>query len=453
MTATPKLELPLLAAAQAQKHVTHNEALMALDALVHLSLKSRTELAPPPDPEDQSAYLVPDGAGGGFAGQDGRIATYIDGQWLFRTPRAGWLAFVESESAALVCNGTGWQPLGEGGGGATPALLGINTVADTTTRFAVAAEASLFTGDTGDHRLKINRSSSNDTASMLFQTGFSAVAEFGLTGDSALHLRHSADGSNFDDAMVVDTVSGQVAFPAVSGAVGGDYLINGDFSINQRGFAGGALADGNFGFDRWKAVGASSLSLSGGSLTLASGKIRQVIEAPELAGETVVVSLDDPTGDIAVELGSASGTIPAGSGRQAVRLTLGGGDSGNVALSLSAVAGSVGFARVKLELAPVASRWRSRRAGEELFLCQRYYRILTFNLSTGSGSGTQSYSLPITPPMAYTPSATRVGNVVSNGETGTTQIVSTEVNNSSTFGVYNSGTGVVGGKYLLEAEL
>ena len=426
---------------------------MALDALVHLSLKSRTELTPPAEPEEQSSYFVPDDAGGGFAGQDRRIATYIDGQWLFRSPRAGWMAFVESESAALVWNGTGWQPLGGGGGAGTPATLGVNAVADTTTRFSVAAEASLFSSETADHRLKINRSSSTDTASILFQTGLSAAAEFGLTGDSALRLRHSADGSSFDDAMVVDTVSGQVAFPAVSGAVGGDYLINGDFSINQRGFAGGALSDGSFGFDRWKAVGAANLSLSGGILTLASGKIRQVIEAPELAGETVVVSLDNPTGAIAVELGSAGGTIPAGSGRQSVRLTLGAGDSGNVPLSLSAVAGSVGFARVKLELAPAASRWRSRRAGEELFLCQRYYRILTFNLSTGSGSGTQSYSLPITPPMAYTPSATRVGNAVSAGETGTAQIVSTVVNDRQTFGVYNAGTGVIGGVFELLAEL
>lgn len=451
MTATPKLDLPLLAAAQAQKHVTHNEALMALDALVHLSLKSRTELTPPAEPEEQASYFVPDGAGGGFSGQSGRIATFSDGQWLFRTPRAGWLAFVESESAALIWNGTDWQSFG--GGGGTPALLGINAVADTTTRFSVAADASLFSSETADHRLKINRASAADTASVLFQTGFSAAAEFGLTGDAALRLRHSADGNSFDDAMVVDTVSGQVAFPAISGAVGGDYLINGDFTINQRDFPGGVLADGNFGFDRWKAVGGANLTLSGEVLTLASGKIRQVIESPDLAGESVVISLDDPTGAISVELGSASGTIPAGSGRQSLRLTLGGGDNGNVALSLSAVSGSVGFARVKLELAPAASRWRSRRAGEELFLCQRYYRILTFNLSTGSGSGTQSYSLPISPPMAYTPNAIRVGNVLSGGETGTVQVVSTEANNSSTFGVYNNGTGVVGGKFLLEAEI
>ncbi|MFL5315232.1 MAG: DUF2793 domain-containing protein, partial [Microvirga sp.] len=31
MTTTPHLALPLIAAAQAQKHVTHNEALFAVD--------------------------------------------------------------------------------------------------------------------------------------------------------------------------------------------------------------------------------------------------------------------------------------------------------------------------------------------------------------------------------------------------------------------------------------
>lgn len=42
MTETPRLGLPLMAAAQAQKHVTHNEALMLVDALVLSPLKFRT---------------------------------------------------------------------------------------------------------------------------------------------------------------------------------------------------------------------------------------------------------------------------------------------------------------------------------------------------------------------------------------------------------------------------
>ena len=41
MTDTPCLGLPQIEAAQAQKHVTHNEALALLDVLVQLAVKSR----------------------------------------------------------------------------------------------------------------------------------------------------------------------------------------------------------------------------------------------------------------------------------------------------------------------------------------------------------------------------------------------------------------------------
>ena len=43
MDQTPNLKLPYIMPSQAQKHVTHNEALRFLDAVVHLSVKSRTQ--------------------------------------------------------------------------------------------------------------------------------------------------------------------------------------------------------------------------------------------------------------------------------------------------------------------------------------------------------------------------------------------------------------------------
>ena len=47
---TIHLGLPYLLAAQAQKHVTHNEALRLLDAMVQLSVLDRTRTAPPGQP-------------------------------------------------------------------------------------------------------------------------------------------------------------------------------------------------------------------------------------------------------------------------------------------------------------------------------------------------------------------------------------------------------------------
>ena len=50
MANTTHLQLPLLAAAQAQKHVTYNEAIQRLDGLVQLSVKDRDLISPPGSP-------------------------------------------------------------------------------------------------------------------------------------------------------------------------------------------------------------------------------------------------------------------------------------------------------------------------------------------------------------------------------------------------------------------
>ena len=52
MDSTPNLDLPYIAAAQAQKHVTHNEAIRALDAIVQLAVLDRDLAAPPASPGD-----------------------------------------------------------------------------------------------------------------------------------------------------------------------------------------------------------------------------------------------------------------------------------------------------------------------------------------------------------------------------------------------------------------
>lgn len=108
MSETPRFNLPLLAAAQAQKHVTHNEALVRIDRLMHLDLLSRSTMAPASLTEGD-AYLVPGGAGGLWSGADGQIAFFDAGGWSFVAPRAGMTAFIQDEAAFLVHDGTGWQ--------------------------------------------------------------------------------------------------------------------------------------------------------------------------------------------------------------------------------------------------------------------------------------------------------------------------------------------------------
>lgn len=86
METTPHLKMPYILPSQAQKHVTHNEALRYLDALLHLSVLSRQQVSPPILPEEGSRYLVPAGATDLWGGQDGEIAAFMDGEWFF-SPR------------------------------------------------------------------------------------------------------------------------------------------------------------------------------------------------------------------------------------------------------------------------------------------------------------------------------------------------------------------------------
>ncbi len=79
MTRTPNLNLPYLDAAQAQKHVTHNDALRILDALVQPAVLSRVLTTPPGTPAEGDRYIVAASATGAWVGQDGKVAAWQDG--------------------------------------------------------------------------------------------------------------------------------------------------------------------------------------------------------------------------------------------------------------------------------------------------------------------------------------------------------------------------------------
>ena len=213
MSDTPLLGLPLLAAAQAQKHITHNEALLLIDAAIQLSVIARGLAIPPESAPDGARYLVGANASGGWAGAEGRIAIAQAGGWVFLTPRAGWRMWVEAEARLLVFNGTAWvNPLAITEL-ANMTRLGVNATADDTNRLAVSAAATLFNHAGGDHRLKLNKNAAADTASLLYQTGFGGRAELGLTGSDDFRINVSADGAQWRTALAIDRASAAVSFP------------------------------------------------------------------------------------------------------------------------------------------------------------------------------------------------------------------------------------------------
>jgi hypothetical protein len=108
---TPNLLLPFIQAAQAQKHITHNEALRLLDGLTQISVLDRGLTAPPGSPAEGARYIVASGATGLWAGWDGDVAFYAGSAWLRLPARTGWVVWVQDEARVVVRIGSVWTPL------------------------------------------------------------------------------------------------------------------------------------------------------------------------------------------------------------------------------------------------------------------------------------------------------------------------------------------------------
>ncbi|MBA4783778.1 MAG: DUF2793 domain-containing protein [Rhizobiales bacterium] len=213
---TVRHQFPFIMPAQAQKHVTHNEALRQLDFLLNLQIAARAVDAPPPAPDAGESVIVGENPTGAFSGHAGDVAAFIDGAWLFQTPFDGLRAYDLQAGNLIRYDGALWQTI-SGGMPDETAQLGINTMADSVNRLAVKSDAVLLSHDdvtptgSGDIRLNLNKAAPTRTASVQFQTGFSTRAEFGLTGDDDWHVRVSSNGSNFRDALITDSQTGQVS--------------------------------------------------------------------------------------------------------------------------------------------------------------------------------------------------------------------------------------------------
>ena len=109
MTDTPRLALPVIEAAQAQKHVTHNDALVLLDCLTQLTVESRGLTAPPGSPVDGACYIPATGALGAWSGWDNQLALYSGGGWLRIAPVSGLKAWVRAERLTLTYEDGVWR--------------------------------------------------------------------------------------------------------------------------------------------------------------------------------------------------------------------------------------------------------------------------------------------------------------------------------------------------------
>ncbi|WP_363346135.1 DUF2793 domain-containing protein [Methylocystis echinoides] len=221
MTETTHLALPLIDAAQAQKHITHNEALAMLDASVHLAVNARNVATPPTAPAEGDRFLIGAGATSAFAGKEKQIAAFLADGWTFLRPSAGWRLYVSAESLLLFFDGLDWVDLGRGLREVQNlSRLGVGTTADAGNPLSVKTNAALFSARTvsegggGDLRVSLNKEASAKTVSHLYQSNYSGRAETGLAGDDNFRIKVSADGALWRDSLVIDRTTGAVSYPS-----------------------------------------------------------------------------------------------------------------------------------------------------------------------------------------------------------------------------------------------
>lgn len=164
---------------------------------------------------------------------------------------------------------------------------------------------------------------------------------------SALHWAAKAEavaslewggiGGNLEDQT--DLVSQLVGFKNI--------IINGDKRVNQRGYSGGVLADGVYGYDRWK--GADS-----------DANIEQIIEQQNIISGTYTITFTGGgTATVAGTSGLASGDD--------VVVTV----AGDISVKVPK-----GASNIQLESGSVATPFELRPYGLELSLCRRYYKYI-----------------------------------------------------------------------------
>lgn len=213
MTQTsPLLALPYLQPSQAQKHITHNEALQILDAVVQLGVTSRSVGSPPTAPTTGERFVLPGGAAGDWSTQAvGTLAVWQGTGWIFVQPQAGWLAYVADEDVLSLYDGVAWT---------SPKIdlqnlsgLGIGATSDAINRLSVASDATLLSHAGTDHRIVVNKAAAGNTASLLFQSNWSGRAEMGLAGDDSFRLKVSDDAVTYHTALETDAGTGKVSFP------------------------------------------------------------------------------------------------------------------------------------------------------------------------------------------------------------------------------------------------
>lgn len=159
------LKFPLVRAAQVQKEITVNEALVALEAVTQLKVWSVLS-TPPEDEIVGDRYIVginPEGDWVSFSEHD--VVVAIEGGWRAFTPLEGWEAYLASSGRRVRFVGGSWQvhdiaegrlDVGVDGSGTSIDAADLSKVRFLSVLMAASGTATLPEGVTGIRHVRVD---------------------------------------------------------------------------------------------------------------------------------------------------------------------------------------------------------------------------------------------------------------------------------------------------------
>ena len=109
MTCSPRLALPFLTAGQAQKEMTHNEALQILDFVTVAAVLEPPRNDPPASPGVGDCYIVGSSPTGAWVGWTGKLAGFSAGGWRGVAAVPGMRVDVQSTDQWACYRASGWE--------------------------------------------------------------------------------------------------------------------------------------------------------------------------------------------------------------------------------------------------------------------------------------------------------------------------------------------------------
>lgn len=238
--------------------------------------------------------------------------------------------------------------------------------------------------------------------------------------------------ANMDLSYADEAAKGQFRANIGAGTSNWNWIINGDFSVNQRGAASKSQSVGVYGYDRWRGH--------------ANG-LEQIIEGLPAGTYTLTFG------------GGGTGSVdgqPAKASPATFTVAIG----GNISVVVPATATRVSL--VQGDATAEADPFSPRHPQQELALCQRYYEVVGGSLAGVTGGTYQTLVLPFRVVKRASSTVTRIGDYSSSNEAGTLLTTSFDFPGGlpgSLYGItlYRDDWGsavnnIIGGIYAADAE-